>query len=199
MELANSLIVLENDIVKLEPLQFDKHNAAFANFAVQQPTTWQYSLVSPGGSVQAMEKYINDAIIDKEKNIAYPFAIIHKATNTIVGCTRYYDIDFNNKNLSIGYTWYDANCRRNGINRNCKLLLLDYAFNILQMLRVEFRADINNAASIAAMKAIGCKEEGMLRSHAALPNGTRRTSIILSILKDEWDNGGRAFLLSKIY
>jgi N-acetyltransferase len=199
MALANKVIILENDIVRLEPLQLDQHQEAFTNFVIQQPTTWQYSLVSPGGSTQAMQQYINDAIADREKNNAYPFAVIHKATNAIVGCTRYYDIDFTHKNLTIGYTWYDANYRRSGINRNCKLLLLDYAFTTLQMQRVEFRADNNNAASIAAMKAIGCKEEGIIRSHAALPNGGRRTSMILSILKNEWDNGGKALLLSKIY
>jgi RimJ/RimL family protein N-acetyltransferase len=77
--------------------------------------------------------------------------------------------------------------------------LLEYAFNALNMQRVEFRADINNLASINAMKAIGCKEEGVIRSDGALPNGTRRTSIILSILKQEWENGGKQLLQNKIH
>jgi len=52
---------------------------------------------------------------------------------------------------------------------------------------VELRADNNNKRSIAAMKKIGCTVEGVLRNHLPMPNGTRRDSIVLSILKEEWE------------
>jgi RimJ/RimL family protein N-acetyltransferase len=39
------------------------------------------------------------------------------------------------------------------------------------------------------MKAIGCVEEGILRSNQPTAAGNRRDSIILSILKDEWFGG----------
>ncbi len=198
MNLSEQQIILENEIVKFKPLQFEKHSKAFFAFAIQEPTTWQYSLISPAGSTSEMEKYINDALTDLQKNTTYPFVVIDKATNAIVGCTRFYDIDFKNECLTIGYTWYGEKFRRTGINRNCKLLLLEYAFTVLQMERVEFRADASNTASVNAMKAIGCVEEGVLRSHLALPNGKRRTSMVLSILKMDWENGGREFLQSKI-
>ena len=112
--------------------------------------------------------------------------------------TVYYDIDFNNKAASIGYTWYAKKFQRTGLNRHCKLLLLTHAFEVWNLERVEFRADINNAASINAMKNIGCIEEGVLRNHANIENG-RRTSIILSILKDEWFGGVKENLVRKIY
>jgi RimJ/RimL family protein N-acetyltransferase len=53
--------------------------------------------------------------------------------------------------------------------------------------RVEFRADNNNKRSIAAMQKMGCTIEGVLRNHLPMPNGSRRDSIVLSILKQEWD------------
>ena len=65
---------------------------------------------------------------------------------------------------------------------------MEFAFEILKMDRVEFRADNENKRSISAMKSIGCKEEGILRSNGFKADGTRRDSIVLSILKDEWDN-----------
>jgi len=55
------------------------------------------------------------------------------------------------------------------------------------MERVEFRADYENKRSISAMKSIGCKEEGVLRSNGFKADGTRRDSIVLSILKEEWN------------
>jgi RimJ/RimL family protein N-acetyltransferase len=55
------------------------------------------------------------------------------------------------------------------------------------MERVEFRADNSNERSIAAMKSIGCKVEGILRSQMPTQTeGVRRDSIVLSILKNEW-------------
>jgi RimJ/RimL family protein N-acetyltransferase len=38
------------------------------------------------------------------------------------------------------------------------------------------------------MKSIGCVVEGVLRSNMYKPNGERRDSIVLSILKDEWNS-----------
>ena len=66
------------------------------------------------------------------------------------------------------------------------------------MERVEFRADNNNARSIAAMKSIGCTVEGVLRSHAIKSDGSRRDSIVLSILKNEWVGHVKENLLKKI-
>jgi N-acetyltransferase len=198
MILQEEHIVLENDSVQLIPLDA-AHTEAYINYALNQPNTWQFSMVNPGGSATAMEEYINFAFTQQLDNKSYTFTVIHKATNEIAGCTRFYDIDFANACLTIGYTWYGEQYRRTGLNRQCKLLLLTYAFETWNMERVEFRADINNAASIAAMKAIGCIEEGILRSHSALQDGSRRTSIVLSILKSEWENNVKENLMKKIY
>jgi N-acetyltransferase len=198
IDLKTEMIVLENDRVRLEPLS-TLHENDFINYALTEPNTWQYSLVNPGGSQEAMKDYIKFALIQKSENKCYPFVVIEKITNTVAGCTRYYDVELNNQALSIGYTWYGKKFRRTGINRHCKLLLLTHAFEVLNLERVEFRADINNKASIAAMKAIGCIEEGVLRSHAKLNATTRRTSIILSILKEEWFGGVKEEIKKKIY
>jgi len=67
------------------------------------------------------------------------------------------------------------------------------------MQRVEFRADNNNARSIAAMKSIGCKVDGILRSNMPTQNEKiRRDSIVLSILKDEWFGGVKEKLSQKL-
>ncbi|PTM02613.1 MAG: hypothetical protein DA405_12745 [Bacteroidetes bacterium] len=63
------------------------------------------------------------------------------------------------------------------------------------MERVEFRADNNNQTSIYAMKSIGCKVEGILRSNSYWPDGERRDSIVLSILKDKWTKSVKESLL----
>ena len=105
----------------------------------------------------------------------------------IAGSTRFYDINFPFKTLQLGYTWYGKQFHGTGLNKHCKYLLLSYAFEELGMERVEFRADNNNERSIAAMKSIGCKVDGILRSNMpTFGSDVRRDSIVLSILKNEW-------------
>ena len=104
----------------------------------------------------------------------------------------------NNQTLQLGYTWYGAKFQGTGLNKNCKLLLLQFAFETMGMERVEFRADKNNQRSIAAMKSIGCTNEGILRSNVPNAMGGRRDSIVLSILKHEWEGRVKELLISKI-
>jgi RimJ/RimL family protein N-acetyltransferase len=196
-DLNNEHIVLENEQVQLVPLE-ETHLPAFIQFALTEPDTWQYSLFNPGGSAPNMEIYVKTALTERAENTSYPFTVIDVKTNQVAGSSRFYDIDFSNQAATIGYTWYGKKYRRTGINRNCKLLLLDFAFDYWKMERIEFRADNENTVSIAAMKAIGCLEEGVLRNHLAKTTG-RRSSIVLSILKEEWKNGGREKLLAMIY
>ena len=110
-----------------------------------------------------------------------------KKSQKYAGSTRFYDIQLAYKTVQLGYTWYGSAFRGTGLNKHCKFLLLQFAFETLGLERVEFRADNNNERSIAAMKSIGCKVEGVLRSHMPMANNqVRRDSIVLSILKNEW-------------
>lgn len=189
--------ILENDFVLLRPLQ-ESDFENLVDFAINEPETWQYSLV-PASGVEGMKNYIHDALNNRNSKSEFPFIVFDKKTNKYAGCTRFYDIQFKYKTLQLGYTWYGKNFRGTGLNKNCKLLLLQFAFEKLGMERVEFRADNNNQKSINAMKSIGCKVEGILRNHMPTYNSEmRRDSIILSILKDEWFDEVKLNLEAKI-
>lgn len=176
---------LENDRVLLRPLEKDD----FVNlvpFALYEQHIWDYSLVSAAGE-EGMNTYIEKAITDRLSGFSYPFIVFDKARQAFAGSTRFYDIQLTQKNMQLGYTWYGKEFQGTGINLHCKNLLLSFAFDDLGMERMEFRADARNARSIAAMKKIGCIVEGTLRQHYYLEDGSRRNSIILSILKKEWE------------
>ena len=189
-------LILENDRVLLRSLQPDDLQY-LAPFTVSDPDTWQFSITEVKGEA-GMKSYIETAITGRNEGHSFPFIVFDKGANEYAGCTRYYDMQPANQTLQLGYTWYGGKFRRTGLNRHCKLLLLQYAFEQLEMKRVEFRADNNNNRSVNAMKAIGCVPEGVLRSHLPLPNGSRRNSIILSILKGEWEDGVKEKLLKMI-
>ena len=179
-------IVLENNRVLLRPL-FDTDIENLKEFVINEPEIWTYSLVCPRGELGLMS-YIQQAIKAKTEQREYPFIVFDKEKKKYAGSTRFYDIQLNNQTLQLGYTWYGKEYRGTGLNRHCKYLLLQYAFEELEMERVEFRADNRNQVSIAAMKSIGCIEEGVLRSHLPNSNGGRRDSIVLSILKTAWED-----------
>jgi len=177
--------ILEDDAVLLRPLvESDVEN--LLEFSINEPETWKYSLIQVDGK-ENLTNYIQLALKARENKTEYPFIVFDKKSGKYAGSTRFYDINLAFKTLQLGYTWYGKEFRGTGLNQHCKFLLLQFAFETLGMDRVEFRADNNNQRSIAAMKSIGCKVEGVLRDHMPTYNSdVRRDSIILSILRQEW-------------
>lgn len=188
--------LLENECVLLRPLQAnDCHNLLL--FSLQEPDLWKYSLLQCGGE-DNLKQYIHLALEARVAGKEYPFIVFDKHTQEFAGSTRFYDIQLSSQALQLGFTWYGKKFQGTGLNRHCKFLLLQFAFEQMGMQRVEFRADNNNQRSIAAMKSIGCVEEGVLRSHMPKAGGGRRDSIVLSILKEEWENGVKERLAQKL-
>jgi RimJ/RimL family protein N-acetyltransferase len=188
--------ILENNIVKLTPLKqndFDK----IVSFSINEPELWTHSLIQ-ANSPEKMKTYFDKALDGRKNKNSYAFLVYDKRKNKYAGSTRFYDIQVDNASLQLGFTWYGKEFQGTGINKNCKYLLLEFAFDVLKMERVEFRADNENQRSINAMKSIGCFVEGVLRSNTYKPNGTRRDSIVLSILKDEWNNTIKNELIKNI-
>lgn len=189
--------ILEDERALLRPLAISDY-AHLLPFSLNEQELWQYS-AQQADSAEKLKIYIEKALIAKNNQTEYPFIVFDKKTQQYAGSTRFYDIDLKNDSLQLGYTWYGKAFHKTGLNRHCKFLLLQFAFETLNINRVEFRADYRNKNSIAAMKAIGCKEEGVLRQNMQLPNNVCRDSIILSILKEEWQNDVKAHLQSKMY
>jgi len=192
----NADYILEDDRVLLRPLK-ETDLEFLLPFALNEPDTWKYSHMSAKGE-DGMRNYIADAIANRVKGVEYPFIVFDKQTGEYAGSTRFYDILPAYQTVQLGYTWYGEKFRGSGVNKHCKFLLLQLAFETLNAARVEFRADARNERSIAAMKSIGCTPEGILRSSMPLCGGGRRDSIVLSILKDEWENGVKENLKNKL-
>lgn len=189
-------IILENERVMLRPLQANDLEFLLP-YAINEPETWKYSLVSPAGE-KGMKEYIRATVELREQKKEYPFIVFDKRAKAYAGSTRFYDIQLNHFTTQLGYTWYGKDFRSTGLNRHCKLIMLSYAFEKWGMERVEFRADARNEHSVRAMKSIGCTVEGILRSSFTIESGGRRNSIVLSILKDEWLDHAKANLVKKI-
>jgi RimJ/RimL family protein N-acetyltransferase len=115
-----------------------------------------------------------------------PFSVIYLESSRVAGATRYLNIAPEHRGLEIGGTWYGADFRRTAVNTECKYLLLQYAFETLDCIRVQFKTDMRNTRSQIAIERLGAKREGVLRNHMIMPDGKYRDSVYYSILDSEW-------------
>jgi RimJ/RimL family protein N-acetyltransferase len=114
-----------------------------------------------------------------------PFTV-KRPDGTIAGMTTYMNVDAANKRVEIGSTWYCKAVQRSPLNTQCKLLLLQHAFEKLNCIAVEFRTHFFNQQSRAAIARLGAKQDGILRNHSVAPNGTLRDTVVFSIINSEW-------------
>lgn len=177
-------IIVENDIVKLRPVQMSDIEA-IAN-AANDERIWEHMSVTLL-TLEAVENYIENAIKEREKGISYMFVVIEKKTDNIVGCTSFLDISFPHKRLEIGATWYNPTVWRSAINTNCKFLLFQYCFEVLNLNRIQIKTGHENYRSQKAIERIGAIKEGVLRNHMIRKEGTIRHTIMYSVIVEDWE------------
>ncbi|RDK10274.1 GNAT family N-acetyltransferase [Cupriavidus lacunae] len=114
-----------------------------------------------------------------------PFAV-RDAAGELAGMTTYMNIDAANRRVEIGSTWYARRVQRTPLNTECKLMLLGHAFDHLDCIAVEFRTHWMNQQSRAAIARLGAKEDGVLRNHQRMPDGSLRDTVVFSIIASEW-------------
>ncbi|HET7663074.1 MAG TPA: GNAT family protein [Rhodanobacteraceae bacterium] len=143
---------------------------------------WYASVPTPDD----MAAYVDKALAMQSAGTALPFAVRLTSSGNIVGCTRLYDVDAAHRQLTIGYTWYAASVQRSAVNTECKWLLLNHAFDTLKCIRVAWCTHWLNQRSRAAIERLGAKQEGVLRNHRILPDGSYRDTVMYSVIESEW-------------
>jgi RimJ/RimL family protein N-acetyltransferase len=176
-------VVLEGDYVRLEPLTLD-YVDALAEVGLDE-RIWQLTPRRVESRAD-VESYVKDALAEQSRGRSLPFAIVMAATDTVVGSTRFGNLDLANRKLEIGWTWVARPWQRTTVNTESKLLMLRYAFDDLDVRRVEFKTDARNSKSQWALGQIGAHREGTLRQHTVLPDGSSRDTVYFSIISDEW-------------
>ncbi len=168
--------------VVLEPLQMTHVPALRQALGDGELSRCWYSNVPAAGDV---ERYVAAALEAQAQAAALPF-VVKDAAGEVVGSTRYYALDAGVPRLNIGYTWYHPRVQRSGLNTEAKLLLLHHAFETLGCISVGFETSWFNQASRNAIARLGAKQDGVLRSHKRHADGSRRDTVVFSIIDTEW-------------
>jgi N-acetyltransferase len=176
--------VLEGKIVRLEPLKHRHEEGLFE--AAQDERVWRWMPYDPSGSRESFRAWLEDALAASSAGTEAAFATVDAVTGEPVGSTRFLALRPEHRGLEIGWTWLAPTRWQTGANVEAKLLMLEYAFERLGCLRVEFKTDSRNERSRAALAALPARFEGIFRKHMLVRDGERRDSAYYSIIDDEW-------------
>jgi RimJ/RimL family protein N-acetyltransferase len=176
-------VTLEGRHARLEPLA-KAHLAGLAEVGLDEEL-WRW-IPTAVRTKEQMAAYIETALVEQQRGVSLPFAIVEKATGRAIGSTRYGNIDRVHHRVEIGWTWVAREWQRTAINTEAKYLLLKHAFESLGCMRVELKTDSLNEKSRAAILRIGAKEEGIFRNHMITASGRIRHSAYYSIIDSEW-------------
>lgn len=174
----------DGQIVRLEALDPIRHSDGLIT-AGADPAIWTYLRFPPGDTPAGMANHIAELIRRRNSHEEVPYVMIRRATNTIVGITRFIDIRQSHRGLEFG-TWINPQSQGDGTNVETKLLMLSYAFEHLNCIRVQIKTDALNTGAQRSLVALGATFEGRMRNHLIRYDGRIRDSYIYSILDAEW-------------
>ncbi len=176
-------ITLEGRHVRLEPLS-RQHKSELVMVALD-PDLWRFTPTQIHSAVD-LDAYIETALRWQRAGTTIPFATVDRSTGRAIGSTRFGNIDPQNRRAEIGWTWLGRDFQRRAFNTEAKLLMFTHAFERMDCIRVELKADVLNTKSRTAIARLGAKEEGILRNHMILPDGRLIDWVYYSVLRDEW-------------
>ena len=200
--------LLEGRFVRLEPLSHE-HADGLAAASASDPLLYCWTNAPQG--IDEAARYIAAALQLCDAGKAAPFATVRVADGTVIGSTRFFDLErwawpvghgrYDRENLDvgeIGYTWLTAAAIRTAANTEAKLLMLTHAFEVWGMLRICLHTDERNERSRAAIERIGGTFEGILRGHRMAADFIPRNSARYSIVASEWP-GVKQRLMKRLY
>jgi RimJ/RimL family protein N-acetyltransferase len=173
--------VLAGPRVTLRPLERSDRDGLLR--AAADGELWTMRVTSVPGA-ETVDAWIDRAIAGREAGTMLPYVTM--VGEEIVGSTRFWKLDRQNRTVEIGHTWIAKSWQRSFVNSEAKLLMLSYAFDDLAMNRVQFQTHAQNERSRAAILRLGAVEEGLLRKERIMPDGHVRDSLVFSIIDDDW-------------
>ena len=187
-------VTLEGKFVRLEPMSIEHVDALWG--AGNDESLWRL-IPSNIASRDDMKKYVEIALADRDRGVSLPFVTIEKASERVIGSTRFGNIEVANRKTEIGWTWITPKFQRTFVNTEAKLLMLTHAFETWKCIRVELKTDALNSQSRNAILRLGAKQEGIFRNHMITDSGRYRDSVYFSIIDTEWESI-KANLTSKL-
>ncbi|MEV6847616.1 GNAT family protein [Actinoplanes sp. NPDC051411] len=181
--------VLTGTRVRLEPLRVEHAEHYLAAAGDAEIFRWQSpaegALAHPT-TIDDARRHIIAALAGRARGARLPYAQIAVPSGAFAGTTSFADPDPVLRAVTIGYTWLGRPWWGSGLNAEAKLLMLGYAFEELEAVRVTLVTDIRNERARAAIERLGARPEGVLRKHRRRADGSWRDTVIYAVVDDDW-------------
>ena len=142
--------VLENEIIRLQPLQPDDFERLYA--VASDPLIWEQHPNKDRYKREAFETYFEGAMESKGALL-----LIDKLTGEVAGSSRFYDHNEAENSLLIGYTFIATKFWGKAYNPAMKVLMIDHAFQYVN--KILFHIGANNTRSQIAIDRIGAVKQ----------------------------------------
>jgi RimJ/RimL family protein N-acetyltransferase len=173
--------LLEGRFVRMEPL-IPEHKEQIRAAIDCDSASWSIMLVNPVGA--GFEEYWS-ASCGASPTERLPYAIRRLSDGRVVGTSTYFMTSAKHGGVEIGATFLRPDVRASPVNPEAKILMLGHAFDC-GAVRVQFKVDIRNERSQAAVAKLGAVREGVLRRDTRTWTGHIRDTVVFSILDSEW-------------
>ena len=145
-----------------------------------------YIINNIGRSDKITSEFSNKEWFDKTlKDEKYVLSIINNADNSLIGCCGFNDVNFVHRTCEIYIYIGEDDARGKGFGKESLNLMIEYAFNILNMHSVFIKVFEFNNVALNLYKSVGFKVIGRRRKNYYL-NGKYYDTIYLDILNDEY-------------
>jgi N-acetyltransferase len=172
---------LEGHCVRMEPLM-PQHKEEIRAAIDCDPASWSIMLVNPVSA--GFEQYWS-ASCGAPLTERMPYAIRRLSDGRVVGTSSYFMASAKHGGVEIGATFLRPDVRASSVNPEAKILMLGHAFDS-GAVRVQFKVDMRNERSQAAVAKLGAVKEGVLRRDTRTWTGHVRDTVVFSILDSEW-------------
>ncbi|WHF52712.1 GNAT family N-acetyltransferase [Chryseobacterium gotjawalense] len=166
---------LETENIKLLPLKESDFERLFT--VASDPEVWAMHPNKERYKREVFQNFFKGALESKGA-----FLIIDKNSEEVLGSTRFYDFNENDKSIFIGYTFYGTKSWGKNINAGAKIMMLDYIFQFVE--KVIFHVGKDNIRSVKAMNKLGAENLG--EEEVAYFGEDSKTNVVFQIKKEDW-------------
>jgi [ribosomal protein S5]-alanine N-acetyltransferase len=181
MNSAPELPVLGSAQLRLRPYRLSDAADLFALYSDAMVT--RYWSHAPWEKHQQAETYLTERMA-LETPAVYAWAIADKASDRLIGTTTLFSLNGPQARAEVGYALH-PDYQGRGLAQEALRTVLSYAFDVLQLERIEADIDPRNTASCRLVERLGFKQEGLLRNRWRV-NGEICDSAYYGLLKNEF-------------
>ena len=149
------------------------------------PEVMRYWSTPPLANRDAAGKLINEIHEGFERHELLKWGIALRADDKLIGSVTLFHLDFTHRRAEIGYALGRAHWRQGYMQETLKAVL-NYAFDVLNLHRIEADVDPRNDASVRTLERLGFQREGYLRERWQV-NGEIQDAFFYGLLRPDWE------------